>query len=196
MGLDMWIYKVGRASDEDVAYAEGKRVSELREQMPGHTVVILDGQDARDATRGILPVAREISVLVDYLDVPAMQRALLIPKYARVLSECHGRGSVTFGFYWECAGFPQHTDLTVTDENVKQFLVTSEQKAYIFRQEEVAYYRKHYKLQEALYDLAPIDNCIYVAMDEDMVETVQEYDEKFHVPVLGPDEMLAYYEWY
>ena len=98
-----------------------------------------------------------------------------------------------------CYGSCVHqSNCPIAKEIEEKYTIVKSVPHYIWIEEEEAYWRKHYDLQEWFYDsIDGVENCGYYILDADMIA---EMNEQFgeNVPAEDPtdEEALFYNEWY
>jgi len=186
MGLDMWVRRVRKPDLEDKVYT----VEEISNM--GYAMVAVE--EVEENFEQLIPYTVVRNVLTEYYNKEKMIEDYKLPKNSRI------------GMYsYEGIRISGRND---NDEYVGQFIsreeieekytITRSVPTYIWYEEEEAYWRKHYELQQWFYDnLEDVDNCGYYILDaERIAEMNTEFDE--HVSEEDPtdEEALFYHEWY
>ena len=185
MGLDMHVFKIRKAIlNEKRAYT----TQELRERGISY-VSLEDAKENIDLYRQILPYTTKADVTADFYDVQKIIADYDLPKNSHIGMMSYDKIIV--------AGTDANGDYIrqeVTREEIEEkYILTKTEIYYIWKSEEVAYWRKHYDLQDWIYDvLGNVENTKYCYLDE---ETIKELNDTFDecIPV-EPD--LFYWEWY
>ena len=188
MGLDMWIRRVRKPNLEDRVYT----TEELSSM--GYSFVSVEAAEDDALIEQLLPYTVTRDVLTSYYDKKKMIADYNLPPKSSI-------------------GMYSYDGIRISGENdngecVSQFISRKEIEEkytivksvphYIWIEEEEAYWRKHYDLQEWFYDsIDGVENCGYYILDADMIA---EMNEQFgeNVPAEDPtdEEALFYHEWY
>lgn len=184
MGLDMYVYRLKKANLADRVYTS----EELRE-LGLDAVPVEDAEKYANIYAEVLPyvIKREVvrqvynleKIIADY-NLPSNSRIWMY-SYEGIKLCCKDDNG-------------NDVDQYVTrDEISKKYTLTEVIEYYVFKTEEVAYWRKHYDLQDWIYDaLGNVENTKYCYLPEEIIEEINtEFNEG--IPV-EPD--LFYWEWY
>ena len=220
MGLDMYIYKISKISEQEALWMFGKPISFLKEKFPRCDFFPVPEEDSEDyaLVEGLVPYAHKIAVLVEKWNFEKIRKGFGIPDYATDGRVCMiGGGKTCFSFTKPVSDFcgceeedeesesddaPENAserfEAEIPDDEQEKYVDVVAESAYVVKQEEIAYYRKYYVLQEALHQLSPVtvENCGYYEMTDDMLDAVSDYDNFFQTPDLEDGEALFYWEWY
>ena len=188
MGLDMGIRRVKKPKLEDKIYT----TEELSSM--GYSFASVEGAENDELLKELLPYTVTRNVLTDYYDVEKMIVDYNLPPKSHI------------GMYSnEGISISGRND---NDEYVGQFIsrkdieekytITKLVSHYIWHEEEEAYWRKHYELQDWFYNVIEgVDNCGYYILNADVIS---EMNQLFHENVAEEDptedEALFYHEWY
>ena len=83
-----------------------------------------------------------------------------------------------------------------------EYIFAKKTQGFCVKCEEVAYWRKRYDLQDALYDASevPIQNCGYYPMTDDMWNAIRKWDKETYNRLAhykyDDSCLIAYHEWY
>ena len=189
MGLDMWIRRVRKPEIENKKYT----TSEIYDMN-------LNMLSVRDANRDssmfaqLLPYTVMRNVLTEYYNRAKMIADYNLPEdsyismYSQEGIRLHGTNK---------DGTTVSQFISNADVEEKYTLIESVPH-YIWSEDEVAYWRKHYKLQDWFYEhIEGVENCGYYILDANLIT---EMNAKFNESVSEEDptdeEALFYHEWY
>lgn len=194
MGLDMYVYRVRKPKLDTRVYT-AKEISE----MGLASANIEEVKHESSLLEQILPYTMVRNVTDEYIDKAKIIADYNLPKNSYIgmwapngiqISGTDGNGEYVSQFISK-------------SEIDEKYTLTKTMPTYIWKMEEVAYWRKHYELQEWFYDIiedahdTQVENCGYYVLDADMIA---EMNEQFgeNVPEEDPtdDEALVYHEWY
>lgn len=193
MGLDMWVRRVSKVYIEDKTYTE----EEIRERDLS-SYLVSDFEKDEDMFHDLLPYVSKVSIKTKYYDVAKIIEDFNLPKESYI-NRISGDG-ITVGGRDKRTKTWKTADITMSTVQEK-YIRTVEEPSYVFRSEEVAYWRKAYELQEAFYrEIGHVENCGYYILDSDIIGRLKkEFEEEMDgVPREDPeeDEALFYHEWY
>ena len=187
MGLDMWIRRVRKPEIEDKVYT----TDELYDM--GYAMVeVKDGDSSMFAQLTPYTVTR--NVLTSYYNMEKMIADYNLPENSSIgmISYEGIRISGTNGDGERVSQFVSRTDVN------EKYTITKSVPYYVWSEDEEAYWRKHYDLQDWFYNnLKDVENCGYYILDADLIA---EMNAKFNESVSEDDptdeEALFYHEWY
>lgn len=186
MGLDMWVRRVRKPNLEDRVYT-AEEISSM-----GYSAVPVE--ETEDNCEQLIPYTVVRNVLTKYYDKAKMIEDYNLPKNSHIntftADGIRISGKNNNGEY--VGQFISRRELE------EKYIITESVPTYIWYEEDEAYWRKHYELQQWFYDnLEDVDNCGYYILDaEQIAEMNTEFGE--HVSEEDPtdDEALFYHEWY
>lgn len=189
MGLDMYVYKVSKIGLEKRTYTS----AELREL--GLSFVSADNvKENEDLYYQLLPYTIKRDVSAEFFDMEKIIADYNLPSNSSIGMMSYEKiivsGKNENGEY---------VKQEITREEIdNKYTVTKINPYYIWKDKEVAYWRKHYDLQDWVYDaLGNVDNTGYYMLNTNVI---QELNDTFNedVPVMEPtkDSALFYWEWY
>lgn len=189
MGLDQYIFKITKAELEECDY----KADELRE-MRLNFISLKEAHDNMDLYSQLLPYTIQRNVSDEFINTEKIIEDYNLPKesYIGMMSyeKIVVRGKNDNGEYVEQEIYREEID--------KKYTITKTEPYYIWKSEEVAYWRKYYDLQDWIYEtIDGVDNTGYYILD---AETIMELNRKFktYLAVQEPTDKFAlfYWEWY
>lgn len=191
MGLDMYVFRITNPNLKHRVYSQ----DEIRSM--GLTTCTVDDFTAADAAMAqLMPYVSKIKVINKYYDVKAIIRDYNLPANSQI-GVVSGQGIVVSGKY-----NGQWVKADISHEEVKRkYIVPKIEDSYAWKTQEVAYWRKHYDLQERFYELiGDVENCGYYLLDVETINTLRdEYEgDMIDVPSEAATDKAAlfYHEWY
>lgn len=189
MGLDMYVYKVNKIGLEKRTYTTG----ELRE-LGLSFVAVDDAKENEDLYSQLLPYTIKRDVSAEFFDMEKIIADYKLPSNSSIGMISYEKIIVS--------GTDENGEYIrqeVTREEIEdKYTVTKTNPYYIWKDKQVAYWRKHYDLQDWIYDtLGNVDNTGYYMLDTNVIQELNNaFDED--VPVIEPtkDSALFYWEWY
>lgn len=189
MGLDMYIYKVSKIGLEKRTYTS----AEIREL--GLTCIAVDeANEYKQLYADLLPYTIKRDVSAEFLDMEKIIADYHLPSNSSVGMMSYEKITVSGK---NDNGEYIRQEIT-RDEIDNKYTVTKTNPYYIWKDKQVAYWRKHYDLQDWIYDeLGNVDNTGYYMLNTNVIQELNDtFDED--VPVIEPtkDSALFYWEWY
>ena len=201
MGLDMYIYRAKRVSEEDLKAINGMSRDDIDNKFPRALVVTNeDYDDYPSLYTELLPYMSPVNVKNTYIDLVKLKEAYGIPENAYISGEAHENSKISYFFTIPDATEGKRVTLTY-EEMEEKFTFERTDEARIVFIKEVFYWRKAYDIQNKFYESHPVENCGYykVSCDE-LAEIADKYDENLGCVVddFVDDEDVAYFyhEWY
>lgn len=185
MGLDMWVRRVRKPNLEDKVYTT-KEIDRM-----GYASASVE--DAENIEQ-LIPYTVVRNVLTNYYNRTKMIADYNLPKNSYI-------GMYSYDGI-QIDGVNDNGErvskFITRNEIEEKYIVTKSVPHYIWMEEEEAYWRKHYELQDWFYDnLEDVENCGYYILYADQIA---EMNERFleHVAECDPtdEEALFYHEWY
>ena len=198
MGLDMYIYKMSKLTDEEVKQIEGKKFDDIIQKNTNYAFIPrADKECDMGSEKTLLSILKPTTILDDYIDMEKLKKETKVPKTAFLTGRCISKNGGTFIFRWGKTR-RRSKEINLKFSELVNFVISKPVNVLVCKKQEVQYYRKHYDLQEALYEISsvPIENVSYIAMTDEMIEAVYRFDDEFKMPEMNEGDMLAYYEWY
>ena len=193
MGLDMWMYGIKDISNEEIP--DGMPESWYEE----HGYKLITHYEDDDDFYNMFHDMYDYSVIrnVEYTetDFEKIKKDYNVKKEANI-SMMSGGGVIGFscGEYYKEIEIPKDE----WDKYDKKVL----REAIIFKADELAYWRKEYKLQELIYNkyYGNIYNCGFHLIDDDMMKMINRYlkVKDMNKQHINDDGYVAkmYHEWY
>lgn len=190
MGLDQYLFHIRKATDEDAAAMNGRRIEDVREKY-----AVFYG-DEPHLIEPIKPWLKPITVRTDELDYDAIKSAHDVPLDARITGWCISPEGLSLSLR-DTEDNPYR--ITLTEDEQKPFEIEIEREIYIAHDaEECGYWRKDYALSDDIDLVCPTENCGYYPVDEDMWSVIENHSgglDTDYIPI-SDEECLAYHEWY
>lgn len=190
MGLDQFIYRVRKPELEERVY----KSTEIDNMPNMHRVFLVDAEDEMDLIEQLLPYTVVRAVEAQFMDTKKIFEDYGLPENAHV--RYMSGVSITYEGTDENGN---HVEKTISMWEVdEKYTVKKVLPCYIWESEEVQYWRKHYALQDWIYEhIDGVRNTGYYILDAELIrELNKEFDE--HIPKEDPDDesALFYWEWY
>ena len=180
MGLDMWIRRVTKPSLEDKVYT----AKEIYDR--GYSMVsVADIEADMSMFEQLIPYTVKRNVLTEYYNKEKMIADYNLPKDSYI------------GMY-STEGVRISGQFISTKDIEEKYTITKSVPHYIWLENDEAYWRKNYSLQDWFYEnLDYVENCGYHILNADLIA---EMNAKFDEDVAEEDptdyEALFYHEWY
>lgn len=189
MGLDMYLYKVEKPSLENRVYTR----SEL-EMMD--CVVCVTGIDEY-LIEEIIPYAEQVTVVNQYYDVEKIIADYNLPKNS-IICMISMEGIAVSGNDDQGNYVRQEVS---HEEIAERYTLIKEELCYVWQREEVAYWRKAFRVQELWHKILNRDiaNCGYYEVNrEDLAAFYAAVGSDEPQQIEYPDDWsrLFYHEWY
>ena len=189
MGLDQYVYKISKIGLEKRTYTS----AEIREL--GLSCVMVDeANEYKQLYAELIPYTIKRDVSAEFLDMEKIIADYNLPSNSSVGMMSYDK--ITLSGKNENGEYIRQ-DIT-RDEIENKYTITKINPYYIWKEKQVAYWRKHYDLQDWIYDeLGDVDNTGYYMLNADVIKALNDaFDED--VPVMEPtkDSALFYWEWY
>lgn len=189
MGLDQNIYRVSKPNLENKVYtAEEICAIELCKASVEEFEkdIYLLGQ--------LKPYVVKRDVECQFYDRDKMIADYNLPKDAGIWR--FGGGGVTIGGADKDGN---RIDQVISDAEIQEkYIKTETLPHYIWKQEEVKYWRKYYDLQDWVYEnVENVDNTAYCILDKGLIMDLNEmFNEDIPVEEPTDESALFYWEWY
>lgn len=184
MGLDMYIYKASKPTGIRTDIVHDYAALQDRD----FSLFEAENVEGEKWFADLIPYCVKVKCVAEYYDVPRIAKAYNLGENA------HWCGFGPDGIYF----IGDNKEVAVPDEEVKKFCIKKEKEWYVVHIEEVAYWRKHYTLQDWFYEnLGYVENCGYHILNADLIaEMNAEFDEDVAEEDPTDNEALFYHEWY
>ena len=201
MGLDMYIYRASRVSEENLKVMNGMSRSDIDAQFP-RALVITDEDYRENATlyAEILPYMSSIKVDNEYVDLAKIKRDNNIPEDAYVSGQSYD--GTKAGYHFTVSGNKESYQVELPYEEMeKNYVFTRTDDARIVYIDEVYYWRKAYEIQDMFYAKHPVENCGYYKLSCDELEAIAKKKDEGVYPLVedfvdDEDTAYFYHEWY
>lgn len=201
MGLDMWVYRASRLTDKELAAIEGLPLNEMWSK-DIHTFVISEMEEEdKPMYADIIPLCRIAKADVSYCDIAKMKEDLgYKPEtFAYICYTSYkSNDAVDIGLRIE----GEEETKYIRDINKDDYTIHKKEDTYVVKMKELAYWRKHYELQQALYDDYfsgighNIINCGYHKLNRAMFNDMIRMDGQKQLKGKRFTDKLFYHEWY
>ena len=209
MGLDQYIYKATRISDDELDSIMFKNCMKI----PDEFQIVGDDMTFDNITPDIMaltPYLREIQYYQTDYDMAKIKADNGVPASHIYGSICFRDGGIEWSFYepGHFGGFDKCKQVFVSgDDLVQKYSLTSLHHGLVTKLEQVCYWRKNYTLQDAMHDTCKfeLENCGFYEITEEMLEAIK-YScgsrEMYERLVAERNSMditqsnLFYHEWY
>ena len=190
MGLDQNIYRISKPNLENKVYTAeeislmGNVCKTSVEEFEND--ILLLGQ--------LIPYVVKRDVECKFYDVEKMIADYNLPKNSGIW-RCGG-GGITIGGTDENG---KRINQEISDDEIREkYTKTDTLPHYIWKQEEVKYWRKHYDLQDWIYEnIDSVDNTAYCLLNADLIEDINDaFNEDIPVEEPTDESALFYWEWY
>lgn len=200
MGLDMWVYRASRISDKELAAIEGLSMEDMWEK-DIHTFILSDiTKEEEPMYADIIPLCRITTIDVSYWNVAKIKEDLGInpdaDAYISYIS--YKDGGVDIGL----SIIGEEKIKYLRGINSEDYTLHKQEKTYVVKMKELAYWRKNYELQQALYDDYfsgighSIINCGYHKLNRTMFNDIIRMDGQKQLKGKRYTDKLFYHEWY
>lgn len=140
MGLDMYLFRMEKLSDNELGLLEGKRNSELPKNLLLFNKKHVD-EDESGMCDDLKPYFSEITTIQENYDLDSIKSANGIPQDAFLDYRGGSKDSLTLGFSWNEDGESKSGRVQI---GANEYVVSCAEASYIVRCEEVFYWRKAY----------------------------------------------------
>lgn len=191
MGLDQYVYRMKQVGQKTIKAMDGKHIDDI----DYHKYLVLDkkGVDNNpEMYRDLMSLLRPITIVESYINVAQLKKDAGVPEDWSLISRSIMNGETTYTW----GTFDNHIKATVNDDNSDKYVYEERIPSYICRCTEVYYMRKHYEVQDDMYDLydGAIENCGYHHMSEEMIDMLNFKEGKKVLDTQATN--LYYHEWY
>ena len=182
MGLDHSIYKIKKVKLED-------RVFKADELDKYSTVPV---NKANELTREVIPYAIVRKVEFGFIDIKKMFKDYNIPDWAY----CGMASSETYGYNWKDGN--EYKSVKIPTETIFNNYIKKEiLDTYIWKVEELQYWRNNYDAQDFICGKLNVYNCKYCLLSTDIQrELIDRYGADFEAEENTEDSGIFYWEWH
>lgn len=190
MGLDQYIYRVSKPNLENRMYTaeEIALIGNL------HRVSVVDFETKDCLFEELTPYVIKRDVECEFYDVEKMIADYNLPKNSYIWR--YSGGGITIGGRDENG---KKIDQEIFNNEIREkYTKTEIIPCYIWKAEEVQYWRKHYDLQDWIYDsIDEVENTAYRILSADLIEDLNEtFGEDIPTEEPTDKSALFYWEWY
>ena len=189
MGLDMYVYRIKKAELEERKYT----TIELSNLGLSY-VCVEDAHDDISLYAQLLPYTIKRNASAECYDIEKMIADFNLPSNSHI-----GMYSYEMIVLYGTTDDGKYVKQEIFREDIeKKYTITKTSTYYIWESENIAYWRKHYDLQDWIYDtLENVDNTGFYILNADVItELNKKFDE--YLPEEDPtdESALFYWEWY
>lgn len=191
MGLDQYIYRLKQVGSKTVKALNGKHMEELDNKV--YLILSKSGVDKYpEMFKDIMNILRPITLIDSFVDVNKLKRDAGVPDSWGLTCRSYVGNEMTYTW----GTMDNHISATVNDDNKDKYVYEESVPSYICYAKEVYYMRKHYEVQDDMYDLydGVIENCGYHHMSEEMIDMLNFKEGKKVLDTQANN--LYYHEWY
>jgi len=191
MGLDMYAYRVRKLTDKELAKTEGRDMKNV-----GENVLCIPTEEIVKSKDGsltdLIPYMRPLHATKTETDFDQIKRDYDVPDDWELCGCSYNGRIATFRF----CGNGDWENLKVVNihhQKCEEYERTRTLPCMAVYYEQVAYWRKEYLLEDALYEAydGEIINCGFHLANEKMKHLMLKYKASF-----DPDDTIFYHEWY
>lgn len=190
MGLDQYIYRISKPNLENKIYT----AEEVSAIVNLNRVSVTDFEGDVYLVGQLKPYVVKRDIECKFYDVEKMIADYNLPKDSHIWS--YGAGRIIIGGTDENG---ERINQEISNDEIREkYTTTDTLPHYIWEQEEVKYWRKHYDLQDWIYEnIDEVDNTAYCMLDAELVEDLNEtFGEGIPVEEPTEESALFYWEWY
>ena len=186
MGLDMYAYRIKKASSRDI--------KDLITNGIRRDGILFIENDKLDSNKyaDLKPFVTEVSYISrEHIDLEKIKKAFNIPEDAHNFYTIKSREFTQYKFSWTDQNGKKCTkSVDIPQEESEKYLYDNPFVGYVVKYEEVGYWRKEYDLQDQLYSLyeGSIENCGFHKCNPEMIQAM-------HLRCRD-DNNIFYCEWY
>ena len=205
MGLDMYLYRITRLTDEEKKEVDAMGLNDIYEAGFCTIEFYPDPETPDDPLsdpllKQILDYLYVIKRDQQYVNLDRLKKHFGIPEDAKRCGSVQGSGPWKIFFNKGEKGYEANLH-EVPEKELERLMDTVEDTFGICKEEEVAYWRKHYDLQTKLHAACdvPVLNCGYYPLNKDMKAAIRRdgaRDLKAADMKATKDSVVCYHEWY
>lgn len=192
MGLDICVYRVQKPGPFE------SKVFNKEELLDQGYCLIPRPDRYENLVRDLRPYTQEVLVKTAYLNMEAVRKDYGLSEQAYA---CEWLGDGRIGIFDPEPEENRHITLT-SEEIAEKYTEYEDERTLVFLREEVAYWRKHYGVQNFFYNaLGDVENTGYYFLSEDVLAqfnaaAVEKGWNSLPVEAPTDDAALFYWEWY
>ncbi len=207
MGLDMWMYEVKKMTKKEIAMLNNMSYKEISD-LPDFSYYIKEEVDQKNEEfiEDLLPYTITVPVNIKYCDLEKVKREHNIPDDYYLFRASY-RNTADIEYEYGSSDYRKKKIIVnFTNEEFENYIVNKPRHLIVYKQKEVAYWRKFYELQEKIYDMyfeettKEIQNCGMHSLSDDMLNEIskmcRKYGYKFRKPRWTKSNAFFYQEWY
>ena len=191
MGLDQYVYRLKQVGDKTIKVLQGKMTNDL--DWKKYLVLDKQGVDQKpEMYKDIMHLLRPIKLKELLVNLDQLKKDAGVPDDWDIT--CRSIMGTETTYTW--GTIDNHISATVNDDNSDKYVYEKEVESYICYCKEVYYMRKHYDVQDDMYNLydGAIENCGYYHMSEEMIDMLNFKEGKKVLDTQANN--LYYHEWY
>lgn len=202
MGLDMYLYRIHKIPQKDLAVFNNKTRDEIEDISPykGYDVLMFGEKEFKaypTMYKDLEPYMSAINVVNSYVDLVKLKKANKIPLNTSLVGQSIGAKGFSYTFMAEGG---QRYDVDFTEKEItNKYVVQKKEKMLVVYGQEVHYWRKAYNIRETFYDyIGNVENCGYYKVSRELMKQIRYEDETAQsVPYMDNSrEAIFYHEWY
>lgn len=185
MGLDMYAFRAKKPSKEDI-----EAVKASNEYITDNLDILPMAEKEKFAD--LIPFGEVVDVPREYIDIEKIMKDGNISDKYHLGGTAYSKEGIELSFFAD----NEVTKVVRLDseEKIKKYTIVSIESSLVVVLEEVGYWRKDYKLAEAVagaYE-GVVDNCDYVKCNDEMKELLVGAHAHFE----QEEDNIFYHEWY
>ena len=191
MGLDMYLFRLTRLNLKEREMLEGKDAETIRGL--GYSVFLeIKNKKYKYAKDFLSPIASSVRMI----DFKKIKADFEIPDDANRQFASYGSAETTFEYGNE-SGFEKTVKIP-NSEMESKYTYAEPMTVYVWKEEEVAYWRKNWDLREKLTRVTKknIKNMGYYPLTDRQVSVIERISGKKIPRARDEGETVAYFEWY
>ena len=212
MGLDMYIYKMRKMTDEEIGWLSVPNVTFDAIEKAGYMCVTAIDEEQFDLIRRPFEMGQihKMTAIVERTNESLIKKDHRIPVRASRVGLVITGDQTTFTYAWYAARVNERKSKAVTlsrKELDDKYTHHNPEEVYVAKTYLVDYWRKYYNLQDFIYETLDerVHNCGYYPLTDVMIDSIYDFieeddlyfGEKHGKPVYDPEEeILLYHEWY
>ena len=195
MGLDMYAFKIRKITDEEKEVLEASMPKSHPDDIFLFPVPE-QGTENYEMLKDLKEYATTMNLPQTYINMAKIREDNNIPEEAVIGGTIYGAKSITYDFYFG-KGNASSRSVELTREEIEEnYLFDQQEDFWVVHAEECGYWRKHYRLEDDLYELydGTIYNCGYHKCNEKMLALLA--DDGGICTYTDEGEAIFYHEWY
>ena len=211
MGLDMYLYKAKKISEEDRKKLVGafKNDVELNDEFENlfciaKSEISLNGEKIRFGLDDIINFCDEIVMIDTFINYEKLLKDYNIPNHYELLDYgIRGNGEKDeFVFVYSDTINKCNKEITIPcDKFDKRYTYEESETFYVCYLEEIGYWRKESQLRKLIHTLLDVDveNMGYYRVNDKIIYHINEYDRRYNYEYhfsCNDGDAIFYHEWY